>query len=69
MNESNTIRGTARRAQAEGIGITECALRRWTKTGDLPCIRSGNRIYVFWTALLAYLGIAVETKNDTNSVK
>ena len=69
MSEYDTIRGTARRARAQGLGITECAIRRWVKTGDLPCIRSGNRMYVSWSALLAYLGIAGETQKDTNSGK
>ena len=69
MREYDTIRGTARRAKNAGLGITECAIRRWAMTGDLHCIKSGNRMYVSWSALLAYLGIAANTKNDTNSVK
>lgn len=47
-----TIRATARRAQAEGLGVGEHQLRRWVKTGVLPCLRSGNRQLIRWADLL-----------------
>lgn len=69
MNEIATIRATVQRAQSEGLGINECALRRWIKTGAIPSVQSGTRVYVSWSALLAYLGIAGKTQNDANSDK
>jgi hypothetical protein len=58
MNEYDTIRGTARRARAQGLGITECAIRRWVKSGEIPCILSGTRAYVSWHSVLAYIGLS-----------
>lgn len=55
MSELNTIRGTARRARDEGIPIPESALRRWVRSGELPCIRSGNRVYLSWSRVLEFV--------------
>lgn len=66
MNEINTIRGTARRAQAEGIGITECAIRRWVKSGEIPCILSGTRAYVSWHSVLQYIGLVEKADKERN---
>jgi len=57
MAEMATIRQTARRAKAEGLGVSETALRRWTKSGELPSSKVGNRHYVSWAALKRYLGV------------
>lgn len=47
---SASIRGTAR------LGIlSESALRRMAKTGELPCVYSGNRCVVLVHELLAKL--------------
>lgn len=54
--EVNTIRETVQRAKEEGLGINECQLRRWVKTGQLPYIPVGNRKYIAWSALLTFLG-------------
>lgn len=53
--EVNTIRETAQRAKEEGLGVKECQLRRWVKLGQLPSIPVGNRRYITWSALLAFL--------------
>lgn len=55
MTEINTIRGTIRRAKAEGLGINEHQLRRWVKEGALPYNTSGNRVLIAWSVLLAFL--------------
>lgn len=57
MTEVATIRATIKRARAEGVGISETALRRLVKTGQLPCTRSGNRVYIAWPVLLRFLGV------------
>lgn len=58
MKEVATIRNTARRAKAEGLGVTETALRRWCKTGQLQHTTAGNRTYISWTVLLRFLGVS-----------
>ncbi len=58
MAEVNTIRQTVRRAKAEGLGVSETALRRWCKTGELPFIAVGNRQYISWSVLLKFLGVS-----------
>lgn len=63
MSEMNTIRGTVRRAKAEGIVIPEHALRRWVRSGDLPCVHSGNRIYLCWSKVLAHIEGAKHTSS------
>lgn len=50
------IRATARRCEAEDIGVSEKALRQWVKDGTLPSIavgRSGRHIN--WDTLMDFL--------------
>ena len=55
MTEINTIRGTIRRAKAEGLGINEHQLRRWVAERAFPYQTSGNRVLIAWSVLLAFL--------------
>ena len=62
MTEMATIRATIKRARNEGVGITETGLRRLVKTGQLPCTRIGNRVYIAWPVLLRFLGVEQREK-------
>lgn len=64
FKELATIRETARRAKEEHIGITENALREWTKAGILPYKKCGNRKYLYWANVIAFVA-AGETANNT----
>ena len=55
MCETNTIRGTVKRAKAEGLGINENQLRRWVKEKAFPYTTSGNRVLITWSVLIAFL--------------
>ena len=50
-----TIRDTAARAKAEGLGVSEKALRAWIAEGKLAFVPSGNRRLIFWPTLMAFL--------------
>lgn len=43
MAEMNTIRGTVKRAKAEGLCISDYALRNWVKTGVVPSVPVGDK--------------------------
>jgi hypothetical protein len=63
MNEYNTIRATVRRAKQAGLGVTECAIRRWVRNDEIPYVKSGNRTYISWSSLLAYLGLSTDSSD------
>ena len=43
-----TVRGLVSRAKTEGLPVSECAVRRWIKSGELPCRMAGNKALIFW---------------------
>ena len=55
--ESNLLspRGIVARAKAEGVPVTETAVRRWLKTGQLHAVHSGNRALIFWPTVYEYI--------------
>ena len=55
MGNILTIREAIARAKAEGIPVSETALRRWVKTGAVPVRRAGNRQLLFYPNLVRYL--------------
>lgn len=54
--EVGSIRQVHRRLQAEGFLVSECALRRWIKTGELPAVFSGNKALISFKKVLTLLG-------------
>lgn len=52
-----TIRQMTQQAKANGLPVSEGALRRWIKSGDLRCVYSGNRAYLSWQDILSLLGV------------
>lgn len=59
-----TIRETVRRAQSEGIPITEYTLRRWIREGEIPVRYAGNRALIHYPTLMHYLCPTYNTKED-----
>lgn len=55
MGNILTIREAIARAKAEGIPVSETALRRWVKTGAVPVRRTGNKQLLFYPNLVRYL--------------
>lgn len=58
-----TIRDTAARAKAEGLGVSEGALRAWIAEGKLAYIPSGNRRMIYWPTLMAFLATGQKVDN------
>ena len=50
-----SIHQTWLRAKAEGLGISEKALRSWTDEGKLAFVPSGNRRLIYWPNLMAFI--------------
>ena len=51
-----TIREAVQRAKENGLGVSEYALRKWIKTGEIPHrIAGGSKILIYWPALERYL--------------
>lgn len=63
MAELATINQTAARAQSEGLGVTETALRSWLAAGVLPFVPVGNRRLIYWPTLLTFLAKGVTADN------
>ena len=55
MGNILTIREAIARAKAEGISVSESALRRWAKSGAIPIRRAGNKQLLFYPNLEKYL--------------
>ena len=54
-NNILTIRQAVQRAHADGLPISEGALRSWIRSGVLPVRKVGNRNLVYYPTLVAYL--------------
>ncbi len=50
-----TIREAVRRAKADGLNISEHALRLWTKTGAIPTRKVGQKALLFYPNLVRFL--------------
>lgn len=55
MADVLTIKGTAARAKAEGLPISENALRVWIKQGQIPVVLAGNKQLVYYPNLVNFL--------------
>ena len=48
-------RATVTRAKSEGLPVSETAVRRWLKTGEIRAVHSGNRALIFWPSVYEYV--------------
>lgn len=55
INELASIHQTAERCRAEAIPISETALRRFVKMGDLPAVFAGNKALLYWPNILHFV--------------
>lgn len=55
MRDVLTIREAVQRARAEGLPVSEYALRRWVKTGAIPTRQAGTKTLLYWPRLAAFL--------------
>lgn len=55
MPDVLTIREAVQRCRAEGLPISEYTLRRWVKTGVIPCRKIGNKALLFFPNVVAFL--------------
>ena len=53
--EVGTVRQILERLQGEGVQIGESALRRWIKSGQIPAVFCGRRIYLHYQNVTAFL--------------
>lgn len=51
----NTLTETQRRCQAENIGISRRMITTLAKSGQIPSVKTGNKILVNWDGLMRYL--------------
>ena len=50
-----SIQTTAQRCKQEGIPLSETALRRFVKCGDIPAVWIGNKALVLWGNVLRFI--------------
>ena len=55
MPDVLTFREAVARAKAEGIPVSESALRRWIKSGAVPVRKAGNKQLLYFPNLEKYL--------------
>lgn len=62
-----SIRGVVARLRADGLPISERAIRNWVRSGELPCRFSGEKALLFYPNVLEYLHSGEEhsVKNDS----
>lgn len=53
--ESGTIPQTLAHLRADGINVSENALRTWVKNGSIPASYCGKRAYLWYPNVLAFL--------------
>ena len=58
-----TVHGTALRLKAEGVGISEHALRSLVDGGKLPVVQVGRNRMINWNTLMRFLeGETIDTR-------
>lgn len=62
-----SIHNTALRCEQEGVGLTESAIRRLVKSGDIPSVQIGNKALVHWDNLLRFVEQGNKTMPKTQS--
>ena len=55
MADVVTVREAVQRSKAEGLPVTEYALRGWVKSGAIPCRKVGNKALLFFPNVAAFL--------------
>ncbi len=50
-----TVREAVERAKQDGFPVSECALRRWIKTGAVPVRKAGKKQLLYYPNLLQFL--------------
>ncbi|MBR5267068.1 MAG: hypothetical protein IKU20_02585 [Lachnospiraceae bacterium] len=58
MREIVTVREAVARAKADGLPVSEYALRGWIKAGEVPSRKAGNKILLYYPNLIKYLQCA-----------
>ena len=68
MAEMLTIRDTANRAKAEGLPISENALRNWVKQGKVPAVLAGKKQLIYYPNLIRFLTCSASGPADPSQV-
>lgn len=55
MADVVTVGEAVQRSKAEGLPVTEYALRGWVKSGAIPCRKVGNKALLFFPNVVAFL--------------
>lgn len=50
-----SIRAAVDRAQSEGIPVSETALRRWAKSGEIRVVHSGTKALIYFPTLVEFV--------------
>ena len=56
-----TIREAVERAVADGIPLSTYALRRFVKTGEIPCRKVGTKVLIYYPHIVQYFTQASES--------
>ena len=62
----NNVSVTAKICRERHIGLNENTLRFLCKTGQIPCIKVGNKTLINWNVLMDYLAKAESELNSRN---
>ena len=65
MGNVLTIRGAVARAKADGLPVSEYALREWIKNGRVPVRHAGNKQLLYYPNLVRYLQCEDGGDNET----
>ena len=60
-----TVQQVVARAKEEGYPISEFSLRRWLRTGEVPCRMAGKKCLIYYPNLIAFLTCA-DTRSENS---
>ena len=63
-----TIREAVQRAKADGLPVSEYALRQWVRTGVIPARKAGKKQLLFYPNLVRYLQCEDGADNEPATV-
>lgn len=68
MADILTIRQTRERAKADGLTVSETALRHWVKTGEIPSRMSGRTALLYYPNVVKFITCADNSQGSGEGV-
>ena len=68
MSNLLSIHETAARAKAEGLPLSEKAIRKFVKSGELPAVQTGKKALIFFPNVIEFVKSGNNQQEQTEQI-